>query len=338
MRCHRSRRCTATNVCVAPQPALPAPPGKRYYRCPKGKRQCPNRTCYPSGLFAKGPAGEAARTARAATTIAALFRGRRVAKHSQKARAATTIAARFRGSRVQKHSQKARAATTIAARFRGSRVQKHSQKARAATKIAALFRGTRVRSKKRPVVKIALGAEVAVDGYDRLTAQETRAALDHIHAEVMARRLCAARELSLREIHAHFANLGTARAISYGLKPYSILIHVQGESGFGFALVHKVQKVVVQGRRQRFEFKPTGLAVDLICANKGVGSLVLDTVHAMGRKLFGDEFTGTYLESIGGARGFYLKNGFVAVDNRLQSLKDNNPDHVDRDYYNMHRV
>jgi hypothetical protein len=294
MRCHRgTRRCTATNVCVAPQPALPAPPGKRYYRCPKGKRQCPNRTCYPSGLFAKGPAGVAARTARSATTIAALFRGRRV--------------------------------------------QKHSQKARAATRIAALFRGSRVRSKKR-VVKIALGAEVAVDGYDRLTAQETREVLDHIHTEVMARRLCAARELSIREIHAHFANLGTARAISYGLKPYSILIHVQGENGFGFALVHKVQRVAVTSRRQRFEFKPTGLAVDLICANKGFGSLVLNTAHAMGRKLFGDEFTGTYLESIGGARGFYLKNGFVAVDNRLQSLKDNNPDHVDRDYYNMHRV
>ena len=292
MRCHRgTRRCTATNVCVAPKPALPAPPGKRYYRCPKGKRQCANRTCYPSGLFAKGPAGEVARTARAATTIAA--------------------------------------------RFRASRVARHSKKTRAATRIAALFRGSRVRSKKK-VIKIALGTDVAVDGYDRLTAQETRAVLDHILTEVMALRLCAARELSLREIHAHFANLGSVRAISYGLKPYSILIHVQGENGFGFALVHMVQKVVVQGRRQRFEFRPKGLAVDLICANKGFGSIVLNTVHSMGRKLFGDEFIGTYLESIGGARGFYLKNGFIAVDNRLQSLKDNSADHIDRDRYNMH--
>jgi hypothetical protein len=266
-------------------------------------------------LFAKGPAGEVARTARAATTIAARFRGRRVAKHANKTRAATKIAALFRGSRVAKHAKKTRAAT----------------------KIAALFRGSRVRSKKH-VVKVAFGSDVAVDGYDRLTAEETRAVLDHILTEVMARRLCAARELSLREIHAHFANLGSTRAISYGLKPYSILIHVQGENGFGFALVHMVQKVVEQSRRQRFAFKPTGLAVDLICANKGFGTSVLNTVHAMGRKLFGDEFIGTYLESIGGARGFYLKNGFVAVDNRLQSLKDNNPDHIDRDYYNMHRV
>jgi hypothetical protein len=72
-----TRRCKASGACVVPQDALAAPAGKRTYRCRTGKRQCPNRRCYESARFKDGPVGDLARKAANATTVAALFRGRK---------------------------------------------------------------------------------------------------------------------------------------------------------------------------------------------------------------------------------------------------------------------
>ncbi len=71
-----TRRCKASGACVVPRDALPAPAGRKTYRCRPGKRQCPNRRCYESARFKAGPVGDLARKAANATTVAALYRGR----------------------------------------------------------------------------------------------------------------------------------------------------------------------------------------------------------------------------------------------------------------------
>ena len=103
-RCPTGRnRCNATNQCVTKRAPRPPRPNQIRFRCARGTRQCANRICYPSRLFA-------APNERAANTVAALFRGRqartqvaqeRARRAAERTRRATTVAALFRGRRAR---------------------------------------------------------------------------------------------------------------------------------------------------------------------------------------------------------------------------------------------
>lgn len=159
-----SNRCKATGACTVKRPPLPAPPGKRFYRCPKGSRQCVNRKCYDSARFKVGPVGDHARAMGAASSITSLLRRhktRRVAAAAARAAAARTAAARTA------------AATRVASVYRGhvtrrqaalmARADRTAAEARHATRLAAIFRGRCAR---------LTAAELKKAKVTRVTAQE----------------------------------------------------------------------------------------------------------------------------------------------------------------------
>ena len=191
---------------------------------------------------------------------------------------------------------------------------------------------------------VSFGPDVPQQVRDLYMPANTEAELAVLARKIVEDDFCIVPgELDFNDIKAHFDWRGRRNDLLLRLKPYSILIVAkQGDEQRGIALVHMVQMPMELPRRQAFDpgtmFQPTGLAVDLICANRS-GRDLIRVVHELGHRLFAANFIGVFLESIGSARDFYINRARFTPLNpavKLQSMKDGAATrYIDRDNYNM---
>ena len=213
------------------------------------------------------------------------------------------------------------------------------------------IRQTNARSKEPRQYYIAFGAGVpaavraSAQEFTEMTPAQTTAELAHLARRIVDDDFCIVNgELDLRDVKAHFAATGQRNNLVLQLKDYSIFIVAKNAANqLGIALIHTVQRPVELARRQVFDpatmFNPTGFAIDLICATRAGRDLV-NQVYRFGRRLFKQQFSGVFLESIGSARNFYINRANFTPLNPtilLQSMKDGPArGYIDRDHYNMH--
>ena len=202
----------------------------------------------------------------------------------------------------------------------------------------------------RRTFHIAFGDEVADDvrtmanDMKLMEEGERDVELAELARRIREDRFCLTTDMDLAAIKARFDWKG--RSQQPKLNPHSIFIVAkEGKVQKGIAVLHMIQLPQTEeatGRPKRgaskaFVFNPTGLALDLLCAHQS-GKDLVDKIQQTGEAYFGDDFVGTFTESIGSAMPFYAKVGFEGISTtELQSLQGTKGNHLDTDRYNMRR-